>query len=80
VDYIDFNNNQLIATFPLVSEFFFEHIYANYNGERSAADESYISYFDRRAVPFPSNEQMVFDTGEDLKQKLRAIISRNRFR
>ena len=80
VDYIDFNNNQLIATFPLVSEFFFEHIYATYNGERSAADESYISYFDRRAVPFPSNEQMVFDTGEDLKQKLRAIISRNRFR
>jgi hypothetical protein len=80
VDYIDFNNNQLIATFPLVSEFVFEHIYATCNGDRSAADESYISLFERRAVPFPSNEQMVFDTGEDLKQKLKTIISRNRFR
>ena len=80
VDYIDFNNNQLIATYPLVSEFVFQHIYATYNGEKSAADESYISFFDRRAVPFPSNEQMVFDTSEDLKQKLKAIISRNRFR
>jgi hypothetical protein len=80
VDYIDFTNNQLIETFPLVSEFIFENVYATYNGERNAADESYISFFDRRAVQFPSNEQMVFDTGEDLKQKLRAIISRNRFR
>lgn len=80
VDYIDFTNNQLIETFPLVSEFIFENVYATYNGERSAADESYISFFDRRAVPFPSNEQMVFETGEDLKQKLRAIITRNRFR
>jgi hypothetical protein len=25
-------------------------------------------------VPFPSNEQMVYDTGEDLKLKLKDII------
>jgi len=30
-------------------------------------------------VPFPSNEQMVYDTGEDLKQKLKSIINRYNF-
>lgn len=80
VDYIDFKTNQLIETFPLASEFMFEHIYANYNGDKRACDESYLPYFDLRAVPFPSNEQMVFDSGEDLKGKLKNIITRNKFR
>jgi hypothetical protein len=80
VDYIDFKTNQLIETFPLASEFIFEYIYAKYNGNRNACDESYMSYFDRRAVPFPSNEQMVYDSGEDLKAKLKDIIVRNKFR
>jgi hypothetical protein len=80
VDYIDFNNNQLINTYPLASEFIFENIYATFRGDRRAFDEQYISYFGKRAVPFPSNEQMVFDTGEDLKAKLKEIISRNRIR
>lgn len=80
VDYIDFKNNQLMDTFPLASEFIFEHIYATYNGDKRACDDSYLSYFDRRSVPFPSNEQMVYDSGEDLKMKLKDIIGRNKFR
>jgi hypothetical protein len=39
-----------------------------------------MSYFDKRAVPFPSNEQMVYDCGEDLKLKLKDILGRNKFR
>lgn len=80
VDYIDFRNNQLIETFPLASEFVFEYVYANYNGDKNACDSDYLPYFDRRAVPFPTNEQMVYDSGEDLKAKLKAIITRNKFR
>jgi len=80
VDYIDFRTNQLIDTFPISSEFIFENIYANYNGDKRASDDNYLSYFDKRAVPFPSNEQMVYDTGEDLKAKLKDIITKNRFR
>lgn len=79
VDYIDFRNNQLIETFPLASEFVFENIYSKSNGDRRAADEGY-KYFDNKAVPFPSNEQMVYDSGEDLKAKLKNIITRNRIR
>ena len=80
VDYIDFRTNQLIDTFPLSSEFIFEYIYANYNGDKRACEETYYQYFDRRAVPFPTNEQMVYDTGEDLKAKLKSIITNNKFR
>lgn len=80
VDYIDFRNNQLIDAFPVASEFVFDYIYANYNGDKRACEDSYYQYFDRRAVPFPSNEQMVYDTGEDLKAKLKSIITNNKFR
>ena len=80
VDYLDLKTNQLIETFPLASEFVFENIYAKYSGDRSACEPKYLGYFDRRGVPFPNNEQMVADAGEDLKNKLKAIISRNKFR
>ncbi|MEC4003741.1 hypothetical protein OX283_003665 [Flavobacterium sp. SUN052] len=80
VDYIDFRTNQLIETFPLASEFVFEHTYAKYNGERAACDDSYLTFFDQRAVPFPSNEQMVSDSGEDLKNKLKGVITQNKIR
>lgn len=80
VDYINFKNNQLIETFPLASEFIFSNMYATYKGDKRACEDTYYPNFNRRAVPFPSNEQMVFDTGNDLKAKLKDIIVRNRFR
>lgn len=80
VDYIDFKTNQLIDSFPLSSEYVFQNIYANYQGDRRACDDNYFKYFDRKPVPFPGNEQMVYDTGEDLKAKLKNIITRNKFR
>ncbi|HEX8563432.1 MAG TPA: hypothetical protein VF676_10680 [Flavobacterium sp.] len=78
VDYIDFRNNQLLQSFPLSSEFVFENRYARIKGDKRAVEEPYLDYLMRSAVPFPSNEQMVFDTGEDLKAKLKEIITRNR--
>ena len=80
VDYIDLKSNQLLETFPLTSEYIFDYVYAKYTGDKRACEENYYQYFDRRAVPFPSNEQMVYDTGEDLKAKLKAIITNNKFR
>jgi len=80
VDYINLKTNQLIETFPLASEFVFSNIYATFRGDRRATEENYFSNFDRGPLPFPSNEQMVFDTGNDLKAKLKDIIVRNKFR
>lgn len=79
VDYVDNKTNQLIETFPLASEFIFENFYAKIRGDKRALDQGY-TYSNNKPVPFPSNEQMVYDSGEDLKAKLKNIMIRNRFR
>ncbi|WP_338410040.1 hypothetical protein [uncultured Flavobacterium sp.] len=80
IDYIDYNSKQLIETFPIASEYIFENIYATFNGDKKACETDYYTFFDKRAVSFPSSEQMIFDSGEDLKAKLKSIITQNRFR
>jgi hypothetical protein len=80
VDYLDFKTNQLLETFPLSSTFVFQNVYARYKGDRRACEENYYPTFNRREVPFPSNEQMVYDCGEDLKAKLKEIISSHSLR
>ncbi|MWB95416.1 hypothetical protein GON26_13685 [Flavobacterium sp. GA093] len=80
VDYLDSRTNQLLQSFPVTSEYVFENVYSTYKGDRGAWEDNYTDYFNRRAVPFPNNEQMVYDTGEDLKAKLKDIIVRNKFR
>lgn len=80
VEFLDNRSNQLIDTYPLSSEFVFNYVYATFNGDKRACEQDYFQFFDRKAVPFPTNEQMVFDSGEDLKAKLKAIITRNKFR
>ena len=78
VDYVNLKTNQLLQTFPIASEFVFKNVFASYKGDKRACENDYLSNFDRREVPFPSNEQMVYDCGEDLKSKLKEIIVRNK--
>lgn len=80
VDYSNWTTNQLLQSFPLSSEFIFENVYAKYKGDRRASDDSYYSNFDKKIVPFPSNEQMIYDTSEDLKNKLKGILNQNPLR
>ena len=80
VQYKDLNTKQLLDAFPLSSEYVFEHIYANYNGDKRALDDGLIRFLGLQAVQFPTNEQMVYDSGEDLKNKLKNIITRYRFK
>jgi len=42
-------------------------------------DNDLIALLQLARVPFPSNEQMVYDAGEDLKTNLRNILKRQRF-
>jgi hypothetical protein len=80
VDYVNLKSNQLLETFPLASEFVFSNVYSSYKGDKRACEDSYYPNFARKAMPYPSNEQMVFDTGNDLKAKLKEIITKNKFR
>ena len=80
VDFSNWTTNQLLQSFPLSSEFIFENVYANYKGDRRAADDSYFPNFNKKTIPFPSNEQMIYDAGEDLKNKLKGILNQNPLR
>ncbi|MGO4773312.1 hypothetical protein ACEN2I_16735 [Flavobacterium sp. W22_SRS_FK3] len=80
IDYVSARTNQLLQSFPVVSDFVFESLYSTYKGDKAACDESYLPNFNKKAIPFPNNEQMIYDTGEDLKVKLKNIIVQNRFK
>lgn len=79
VDFLNTKSKQLLNSFPISSEFIFENIYSNFKGDRRAAEDNYMNYFNNKVVPFPNTEQMIYDTGEDLKQKLKNIILKNKF-
>ncbi len=80
VQYKNLRTNQLLKTFPISSEYIFQHVYAEYNGDKRAIEENLLGFLGQRAVPFPTNEQMVYDSGEDLKNKLKNIIVNYRLR
>lgn len=79
VRYIDLQTKQAVNSYPLSSEFVFQHVYANYDGDKRALESNLVNLLTLRAVPFPSNEQMVYDAGEDLKARLKDIIVRHKF-
>jgi hypothetical protein len=79
VIYRNLKGGRDIERFPLSSEFIFENIFAKYRGDKRALlqeDKDLIRY---DFVPFPSNEQMVFDAGTDIKIRLTEILQENRF-
>ncbi|WP_282050008.1 hypothetical protein [Maribacter aquivivus] len=79
VNFIDLKKQQKINQYPLTSQFVFEHIYANYDGDKRALDNDLVSLLQLARVPFPSNEQMVYDAGEDLKNNLKNILNNQSF-
>lgn len=79
VIYNDMNTRQCIQKYPLSSEFVFTHRFATASGDRRALGNSLLDLLEMSRVPFPSNEQMIYDTGADLKNKLTSIIKNQQF-
>lgn len=79
VVYADLKSNELLDKFSFDSGFVFENIFARYRGDKRALSKQERRLLDNRRVPFPTSEQMIFDTGEDLKLKLKNVIARQRF-
>ncbi len=67
-------NERRLETFPLESEFIFVNDFGEIDGDKRALDAHQLELLNKYEVPFPTNEQLVFDTGEDLKSKLKSII------
>jgi hypothetical protein len=65
---------QAVKTLPISSEFLFENQYASFLGDRRALTEEQRFLTENVFIPFPTNEQMIFDSGENLKLKLKEVI------
>ncbi|MDN3664109.1 hypothetical protein ACFFU1_11325 [Algibacter miyuki] len=75
VVYKDLKTNKILDNFPIDSGFTFQNLFATYRGDKRALTTEDLNILRNRKVPFPTTEQMIFDTGEDIKQKLKDIIS-----
>tara|TARA_B110000037_G_C17075190_1_gene487576 strand:- start:69 stop:1253 length:1185 start_codon:yes stop_codon:yes gene_type:complete len=78
-EYISNQGGEVIASIPLTSEYIFVHHYCTHNGDLRALDDYYNGLLAKALVPFPSSEQMIYDTGENLKKQLKEIIAANEF-
>ncbi|WP_299116736.1 hypothetical protein [uncultured Winogradskyella sp.] len=75
VVYIDLKQNQIIDAFTIDSGFTFENVFGRFRGDRRALNRNDRNLLKQVQVHFPTDEQMVYDSGEDLKLKLKDIIS-----
>ncbi len=80
VEYYDVEKRQLINSHPLESEFIFEHVFATFKGDERVLNKEEHKILRNRPMPFPSNEQMLFDASSEIKNRLSAILKRNKFR
>lgn len=79
VVYRNLRRSRQMQSFPLSTEFIFENIFATYRGDKRALNNDDLNLIRNRLVPFPSNEQMVLDAGDDIKQHLKEILRKNKF-
>ncbi|WP_411894871.1 hypothetical protein [Winogradskyella sp. A2] len=75
VVYTDLRQNQIVDSFTLDSGFVFENVFGRFRGDRRALNRDDRNLLRQRQIRFPTDEQMVFDSGEDLKQRLKQVIN-----
>lgn len=80
VYYRNLEQNRDMDRHPLASEFIFENEFAKFRGDERALTNDDLEYLNYDFIPFPSNEQMVLDAGEDIKARLADILKRNSLR
>lgn len=78
IDFINDFTNKLIKTEPIMSETYFEYVFAEYEGDPRAMKIETKRKTLNEPVPFPHDFDMIFDAGEVLKEIAKNIIRRNR--
>lgn len=77
VIYKDLKKRQQLNSFPLSSEFVFENSFATFRGDKRALTGEDMRLLGNHFIPFPNNEQMVFDAGTDIKERFKEILRNN---
>lgn len=79
VHYFDLQRNQRINSYPLQSEFIFENVFATFKGDNRVLNNDELAMTKNRFVPFPTNEQMLFDASNNIKSRFTAVLKRYKF-
>lgn len=79
VVYKDLSRRRQLNSFPLSTEFVFENVFIKYRGDQRALTAEDRSLAANHFMPFPNNEQMVFDAGTDIKERFKQILKDNSF-
>lgn len=77
VEYFNTQENRVYQKFPLKTTFVFGNEYARFNGNKKVLNAKEIQLLSQGSMPFPSNEQMLIDAGNDIKFKFADILKRN---
>lgn len=80
VVYTDLKTNQVLDAFPIDTEFVFENRFGVYRGDERALNNDDRALLRQRRLHFPSDDQMIYDSGENLKLQLKKIINSYRLR
>jgi len=75
VVFTNLNSSQVLDRFSLHSTFVFENFYAWIKGDQRTLTRHESQLTKSGALTFPSDAQMVFDTGEDLKLQFKDLLN-----
>ena len=78
LDFIDNSAGQIIKTDPISAESKFEFVYALVRGDREAMSPETRKLTTLKIAPFPSNDEMIMQTADDLKKYAKDVVHRNR--
>lgn len=78
IDYIDLRTNQLVKTDNLATNAIFRHYSATFSGNKDALSKDSRKKIGGRPIPFPSDEDMLMNAAELLKDRAKKIMYQNR--
>lgn len=76
IQILDLERNRRIDRETLDSQFAFRERYIEFDGDRRAMEHQFVELIPHRPLPFPSDEQMVYDCGEDIKTQLKRLLKK----
>lgn len=78
LDFYNLHTDQLVRTDNIAVEAVFSHKFGEYSGDRRALSEELQRIVRGSQIPFPSNEGMMMDAAQLLKERSKVIVQRNR--
>ena len=78
--FFDPHTGRTLFNKPLTAQYVFQHRYATYTGDRRALEQEILEFTQKKRAPFPSNEQMIYDAGTDIKKQFSDILRQTEFK